>query len=54
MPVMAAGRTEEETEKRLGAALLAGQPIINIDNVNGELGGDWRRPFRHSKAGPKW
>jgi putative DNA primase/helicase len=39
-PVMAAGRTEEETEKRLGAALLAGQPIISIDNVNGELGGD--------------
>jgi putative DNA primase/helicase len=39
-PVMAAGRTEEETEKRLGAALLAGQPIINIDNVNGDLGGD--------------
>jgi hypothetical protein len=39
-PVLAAGRTEEETEKRLGAALLAGQPIINIDNVNGELGGD--------------
>ena len=24
-PVMAAGRSEEETEKRLGAALLAGQ-----------------------------
>jgi hypothetical protein len=39
-PVMAAGRSEEETEKRLGAALLAGQPIINIDNVNGDLGGD--------------
>ena len=39
-PVMAAGRNEEETEKRLGAALMAGQPIINIDNVNGELGGD--------------
>jgi putative DNA primase/helicase len=39
-PAMAAGRTEEETEKRLGAALLAGQPIINIDNVNGDLGGD--------------
>jgi putative DNA primase/helicase len=39
-PVMAAGRTEEETEKRLGAALLAGQPIISIDNLNGELGGD--------------
>lgn len=39
-PVMAAGRTEEETEKRLGAALLASQPIISIDNVNGSLGGD--------------
>jgi len=39
-PVMAAGRTEEETEKRLGAAVLAGQPIIAIDNVNGDLGGD--------------
>jgi putative DNA primase/helicase len=39
-PVMAAGRDEEETEKRLGAALLAGQSIINIDNVNGNLGGD--------------
>ena len=39
-PVMAAGRTEEETEKRLGAALLAGQPLLSIDNVNGELGGD--------------
>jgi hypothetical protein len=39
-PVMAAGRNEEETEKRLGAALIAGRPIINIDNVNGELGGD--------------
>jgi hypothetical protein len=40
-PVLAAGRTEEETEKRLGAALIAGQPIINIDNLNGELGGDF-------------
>jgi putative DNA primase/helicase len=39
-PVIAAGRTEEETEKRLGAALLAGYPIISIDNLNGELGGD--------------
>lgn len=39
-PVMAAGRTEEETEKRLGAALMASQPIISIDNVNGSLGGD--------------
>lgn len=39
-PVLAAGKTEEETEKRLGAALLNGQSIISIDNVNGELGGD--------------
>jgi hypothetical protein len=40
MPVMAAGADEEELEKRLGAALLAGQPLICIDNVNGELKGD--------------
>ena len=39
-PVIAAGRTEEETEKRLGAALLLGQAIVSIDNVNGNLGGD--------------
>jgi putative DNA primase/helicase len=39
-PVMAAGRNEEETEKRLAAALLNGQSIISIDNVNGDLGGD--------------
>lgn len=40
MPVKSAGKTEEETEKRLGAALMTGQPLISIDNVNGELGGD--------------
>jgi primase-like protein len=40
MPVMAAGRTEEETEKRLGAALLAGRPLVSIDNITGELSGD--------------
>jgi putative DNA primase/helicase len=39
-PVIAAGRTEEETEKRLGAALLQGYPVISIDNLNGVLGGD--------------
>jgi putative DNA primase/helicase len=39
-PVMAVGSTEEETEKRLDSALLGGQPIISIDNVNGELGGN--------------
>jgi putative DNA primase/helicase len=38
-PVLAAGRDEEETEKRIDAALLKGQPIIAIDNLNGELGG---------------
>lgn len=40
MPVMAAGRSEEEMEKRLGAALMAGQPLISIDNVSIDLGGD--------------
>lgn len=40
MPVMAAGRDEAETEKRLASALLAGQPLISLDNVNGDLGGD--------------
>jgi putative DNA primase/helicase len=29
-----------ETEKRIVSQLLAGHPIISIDNVNGELGGD--------------
>ena len=39
-PVIAAGRSGEETEKRLGAAMLAGYPLISIDNLNGCLGGD--------------
>jgi hypothetical protein len=39
MPVMAAG-SEEETMKRLAGVLLTGQPLISIDNVNGELKGD--------------
>lgn len=38
-PVLAPGRNEEETEKRLGAAMLSGQPLVSIDNVNGLLGG---------------
>jgi hypothetical protein len=37
---IAAGRDEAETEKRLAAELMTGQPIISIDNLNGELGGD--------------
>lgn len=40
-PVLTAGRNEEETEKRLVAAMLSGQTIISIDNVNGTLGGDF-------------
>ncbi len=40
MPVMSTGADTAETEKRLGAALLAGQPLISIDNITGELGGD--------------
>jgi putative DNA primase/helicase len=40
-PVIAAGRNEEETEKRLGAELMTAQPIVSIDNLNGELAGDF-------------
>jgi hypothetical protein len=40
MPVMAAGADGEELEKRLGASLLTAQPLICIDNVIGELGGE--------------
>lgn len=39
-PAMAAA-SEEETEKRLGACLLAGQALISIDNLSGELKGDF-------------
>jgi hypothetical protein len=41
MPVIAAGRDEAETEKRLVAELLNGMPLFSIDNVNGELTGDF-------------
>jgi hypothetical protein len=40
MPVMSTGQDETEMEKRLGAALMAGQPLISIDNISKELGGD--------------
>jgi hypothetical protein len=40
MPVIAAGRDEEESEKRLGSALLAGQPLVCVDNLSGALSGD--------------
>jgi hypothetical protein len=39
-PNLPAGRTEEETEKRLSAAIVAGRSLISVDNLNGELGGD--------------
>jgi hypothetical protein len=39
-PAVAAGRDEQETEKRIDALLLKAAQIISIDNVNGELGGD--------------
>ena len=37
MPVIAQGRSEEELEKRLGAALLAGDPAISLDNCDHTL-----------------
>jgi putative DNA primase/helicase len=40
-PVISAGADEEETEKRLGAMLISGQALISIDNLNGDLGGDF-------------
>jgi phage gp37-like protein len=40
MPVISTGKDEIETEKRLGAALMTGQPLISVDNISGELGGD--------------
>jgi hypothetical protein len=39
-PVIAPGKMEEETEKRLGAALIAGDPILSIDNVVHPLGSE--------------
>jgi hypothetical protein len=40
MPVISTGTNEAELEKRLGTAFMAGQPLISVDNVTGELGGD--------------
>lgn len=39
-PVAAAATNPEETEKRLVGLLLSAFPIVSLDNVNGELGGD--------------
>jgi len=38
---IAAGRDEAETEKRLVGAAITADQIISIDNLNGELGGDF-------------
>ena len=40
-PVINAGRTEEETEKRLAAELISGQSIVLVDNLNGDFSGDF-------------
>lgn len=39
-PVIAQGQTEEEMEKRIGAALIAGDRIISLDNCERPLGGE--------------
>jgi putative DNA primase/helicase len=39
--VIAVAPNPEETEKRLISAVLAGYPIIALDNCNGELAGDF-------------
>jgi putative DNA primase/helicase len=41
MPVIAAGRDEAETEKRIVMLLLKGLTMWSIDNVNGSLEGDF-------------
>ncbi len=38
--VVALGRTSEELEKRLGGALLSGDPVIALDNCEVGVGGD--------------
>lgn len=39
MPVMSTGPDVAELEKRLGAAMMTGQPLISIDNITGNLDG---------------
>src|SRR6516165_2019187 len=38
--VVAASRNSDEREKRLGASLLSGRPLIALDNLSGELESD--------------
>jgi hypothetical protein len=39
MPVISTGADTAEMEKRLAAAMMAGQPLISIDNIEGEISG---------------
>jgi len=39
-PVTSAGEDTNEMDKRLAGLLLAGYPIMSLDNINGELGSD--------------
>jgi putative DNA primase/helicase len=39
-PLLPVGETKEETMKRVGSAILAGDPIVVIDNVSEPLAGD--------------
>jgi RepB DNA-primase from phage plasmid len=39
-PVITASPSREETEKRLGAVLLSGSPIVSLDNVTHDLEGE--------------
>ena len=41
VPTLAVGRDEAELEKRLGAALLAGDPVVSLDNIERPLEGDF-------------
>ena len=38
--VMSLGRTDEEAEKRLGSALITGDSIVSIDNIDRPFGGE--------------
>ena len=40
-PVITAGQTAEEAEKRLGALLREGVPIVSLDNCSRDLDGDF-------------
>ena len=40
-PVIGKGESVGELEKRLNTSLVAAHPLVSIDNVNGELGGDF-------------